>query len=527
MFTNHESIFTKPRLTRLSLSAIIFLSAVGYVILGFRFPLVEQIRHIPAGDIRTFAPGLLGGLLYGSLLLGLFLLLILAFNRASRLGLRDFTRDRVFAGKPLLLVLSVTLLFAVPLVLAYPINSVDVLYYAMRGRIAVIHGGNPYLDSPASFPNDPLVALLGEWSGETSPYGPVWEGVGAIATIISGDHYLINVLLLKVIALACFLGSAALIWMLLDRPHQPDNEKRRLAYTLLWAWNPALLLTFVVDAHNDALMLFLLLLGVWFARRRHYTVAILTMVLAALTKPAAALVLPFFVIGYLHEIADRRAAMRFVVEVLAGSAILTWLSFSPWPSPTGSEPAPIALALRLTREAMDGAGFSPSAWVYFISQAIGIDVSIEAIGVAARLLFMIPAVLLLRQAWRGRSPLRGTADIFCAYFLTALNFRIWYAAWPFPWLLLDDDSGPPVQEQRGMNLIDRPDYRLRVGFWFLVTTQLSVVLYGHLRVYLLGGQHLLAHLIGVPLVFLLPLALARSRRLAWVNSEEVPTASLP
>lgn len=78
-----------------------------------------------------------------------------------------------------------------------------------------------------------------------------------------------------------------------------------------------------------------------------------------------------------------------------------------------------------------------------------------------------------------------------------------------------------------MNLIDRPDFRLRVGFWFLVTTQLSVILYGHLRVYLLGGQHLLAHLIGVPLVFLLPLALARSRRLAWVNSEEVPTASLP
>ena len=72
------------------------------------------------------------------------------------------------------------------------------------------------------------------------------------------------------------------------------------------------------------------------------------------------------------------------------------------------------------------------------------------------------------------TPLRSTADIFFAYLLQALNFRIWYAAWPFPWLLLDAGTGPQTLPAR---------YRLRYGLWFLLTSQLSVILYGHVRVH--------------------------------------------
>jgi len=43
----------------------------------------------------------------------------------------------------------------------------------------------------------------------------------------------------------------------------------------------------------------------------------------------------------------------------------------------------------------------------------------------------------------------------------------------------------------------------------LLTTQLSVLIYGHARVYLLGGSQFAAHLIGAPFVFLLPLILAK------------------
>ena len=43
------------------------------------------------------------------------------------------------------------------------------------------------------------------------------------------------------------------------------------------------------------------------------------------------------------------------------------------------------------------------------------------------------------------------------------------------------------------------------GLTFLATAQASVVIYGHLRVFALGGDQVLAHLIGVPFAFGLPL----------------------
>jgi hypothetical protein len=120
---------------------------------------------------------------------------------------------------------------------------------------------------------------------------------------------------------------------------------------------------------------------------------------------------------------------------------------------------------------------------------------------------MITAVFigtwLLWRTWQGRSPLRSTADIFAVYILQALSFRIWYAAWPFPWLLLDD-----VEEEKGNG---RFSYRLRVGLWFLLTSQLSVLIYGHLRLYAFGGSQMAAHLVGVPFTFGLPFLLAKWR----------------
>jgi hypothetical protein len=49
---------------------------------------------------------------------------------------------------------------------------------------------------------------------------------------------------------------------------------------------------------------------------------------------------------------------------------------------------------------------------------------------------------------------------------------------------------------------------LKAGWWFLLLSQLSVVIYGHMRVSLLGGDQALAHLLGVPIVFALPWVLA-------------------
>lgn len=469
--------------SRLSLRAVLLLAAAGYGLMAWWFPLGPNAALSPPADIRTFAPTLPAGIAYAALVVAQFALLVVAFRRAERNGA---------GARPLLFILAGGLLLALPLLWAYPVNATDIFGYVIRGRIAGVYGESPFSSPAAAFVGDPFMPLVGEWADLTTPYGPLWELPAAGLMVIAGDNLVLGVLLFKGLALAAFLATAALIWSLLP------SGAARTAYTLLWAWNPGLLMTFILNGHNDAVMIFWLVLGFWVAWRGRPAAGFLIMVLAVLTKPVAVLALPFFFIGQWRSLPNRRTRARFAVVTVAGSVLLAWIAFWPWAGEGGPLRAPLDLALRLVSEATGGAGFSPAVWIYM---ALGRQVSIETIGTVTQALFVGFVLWLLWLGLRGRAPLRGAADIFFGYLAGALNFRIWYAVWPFPWLLLD--AGSTSGGDAG-----RAAYRLRVGLWFLLLAQLSVVIYGHIRVFVLGGDQAAAHLLGVPLVFGLPWLLA-------------------
>ncbi len=142
------------------------------------------------------------------------------------------------------------------------------------------------------------------------------------------------------------------------------------------------------------------------------------------------------------------------------------------------------------QESRGGAGFSPLTLVYFLGEFLGVDVTVAQLADVGSWLFVLLTGGLLWWTWRGRDSFRSVTDIFAGYIVQALSFRLWYAAWLFPW-----------------TLVDPTERRLRVGFLFLLTTQLSVLIYGHLNASVLGNMAL-AHLIGIPFTFILPLLLA-------------------
>jgi hypothetical protein len=489
-----------PLTTRHSPLFPIAASFAVYLILAFWFPLLPQYLRAPPADIRAFAPSLAAGLLYGFLLVLLFVLHLWACRELGRQA----------APPRLRTILLVALLFSLPLLLTYPINATDVYRYVIRGRVSSLYGASPFVAPPETFDKDPFLPLAGEWAGETSPYGPLWEGVAAGLTAISGDNLLLGILLFKALGVICFLGAAVLLWLLLPSYLSSENVERfgkslhRPFYTALWAWNPFLLLTFVANAHNDALMLLWLLLGLWIVRRGRPVVGFLVMGLAPLTKPIALLVLPIFFLAIWRALPDHRRA-RFIILSIAGTLVLFVAAFVPWTWATAAGSgltSMLGLITRLAREAGGGASFSVATLLWFGGRLLpGQPVSLVIIGLVAQVAFVIFFVWLLWQTWRGQAAERGTADVFIAYLLQALNFRIWYAVWPFPWLLLE-----------GAHDSSWLSRRLRFGLWFLLTSQLSVIIYGHIRVYLLGGEYAYAHLIGVPFTFLLPLLLAHFPR---------------
>lgn len=449
--------FNKHPLLALSLSML-----VVYGWFAWRFPLIPRYAQKLA-DVRTFAPTMRGGLVYALVLLSLFLICWQAYRLA-----------RTVKPSPQFMLAS-SFLIGLPLLFVYPINANDVFRYVLRGRVMAVHGANPYVSPPSDYPNDPFAHLAGEWASATSPYGPIWELTDAAVSWFSGDNLLMSLLAFKLLGLLTFVACGWFIVQLV--PHR----------ALLWCWNPACYLMFVVDAHNDVLMLLWLFMALWIGRVlrltwQRATVAVCVAVLSPLTKLTGIVFLPFLAISLLSRLSSQAQKTRYILFSALGSLCLTLLTFVPFGDPR-------LLVTRLLSETQGGGAFSPTIYLYFVDQRIdAFSIEVARLFEIGTPLFIGFALLAVVWAFFGRNPLRAAADTYFAYLLTALNFRIWYALWVFPWTLIDDSS----------------EWRLRFGYLFLVTSQLSVVLYGHVRQFYFNTVDI-AHLWGIPFVFALPL----------------------
>ena len=162
-------------------------------------------------------------------------------------------------------------------------------------------------------------------------------------------------------------------------------------------------------------------------------------------------------------------------------------------------------------EASAGASFSPVTLIILVSREVGLNVSLSVRDQLAAAYSLSFVVYVLWRTWRGRSAEQGLAVVFWGYVLQALNFRVWYATWPFPWLLLDGFAG----ERRAV-------CRLHAGLWFLVTSQLSVIIYGHFRISFLGGSQFMGACHWSDFCFSFCLSFWRGlQRQVWITQRQI------
>ena len=181
-------------------------------------------------------------------------------------------------------------LWSLPLVVAPPLFSRDVYSYAAQGDL-LAHGLNPYDDGPAALPSQWLESISPTWYDTAAPYGPLFLQLARFAVALCGGQLPVAVLLLRVIALV----GVALVAFYLPRLARACGVP---ASTALWLGlaSPLLIAHFVSGAHNDALMVGLLVAGLAYAaERRGYPAAVL-LALAVAVKAPAAVALPFAVL---------------------------------------------------------------------------------------------------------------------------------------------------------------------------------------------------------------------------------------
>ena len=125
--------------------------------------------------------------------------------------------------------------------------STDVYTYWDYARISTVHGGNPYVDDPNDYPDDPAFPLMGShWRDTTSVYGPGFTLASEGHAVVVGGSPDAAAWLYR--ALARRPWSRSCCW----RPGSLAQPAFAAAFV---GWNPLLAVHFAGGGHNDAWMM--------------------------------------------------------------------------------------------------------------------------------------------------------------------------------------------------------------------------------------------------------------------------------
>lgn len=201
------------------------------------------------------------------------------------------------------------LMFVTPFLL-----STDVFDYIRHGRIFAFYGENPLIVPATFFPQDPFFTL-GGWVGTGSVYGSLHVYLTAALARVAGDGIAANLFLFRGFFIATNLVNLLLVWKIAARI-KPGLERKALVF---YGWNPFVLTLVVANAHNDILMLTLVLAGLLCYLERRYLLGVLSLTLAILVKFIA---LPILLV-YIALLVHRQPGFLRRVAYGAGSLVLT------------------------------------------------------------------------------------------------------------------------------------------------------------------------------------------------------------
>ncbi|MFB9163543.1 polyprenol phosphomannose-dependent alpha 1,6 mannosyltransferase MptB [Arthrobacter psychrochitiniphilus] len=189
------------------------------------------------------------------------------------------------SSRPILI--KALILWVAPMMLALPLFSRDSYAYIGQGRL-MLEGLNPYTDGISSLNNYYLLGPDTLWTEAPTPYGPLWLWLEQIAVLLPSHSPEIALIPFR---LACLAGVILLaIYVPKLAARHGFNPQRALWLVVL---NPVVLINFIASVHNDALMLGLVVAGIYYASAKRPVLGILLVTASIAIKPITLIALPF------------------------------------------------------------------------------------------------------------------------------------------------------------------------------------------------------------------------------------------
>lgn len=290
-------------------------------------------------------------------------------------------------------------------VLAPPLLSLDAFSYISYGRLGV-DGLNPYEYGPAALPGDEVASRVEDFRFAVSVYGPLFTVLSYPLGALGAGAALWS---LKVVAGLSVVAIAALTARLARLRGLPAAPAAAFV-----ALNPLVLVHVVGGAHNDGLMVALALVGILAATAGRPLLGGGALVAAAAVKAAAALYLPFALLGAPQRL--RLLGGAVAAALLIGGAAL-WL-FGP----------EVATALGVAGENQG----TVSRWSVpgTLARVLGLDV--DPIRYALAVAYAIAVLGLLLWVLRGADWIRAAGWAALGLLLATAWLVPWYLIWVLP-----------------------------------------------------------------------------------------------
>jgi alpha-1,6-mannosyltransferase len=339
----------------------------------------------------------------------IFLIALLAFS-AGYAGLIACARGFSKRWAVALVAALHAIVFLGPILL-----STDVFSYIAYARMGVEHGLNPYTHGPIAITTDPIYHYVGQdWKKVETAYGPLY-------TLISYPFGLLGVTGgvwgMKVLAMLASAGTLVLTW----RCARLRGFNPVVALLIVGA-NPLYVIYALGGAHNDLIMMLMMMAAVALTFAGRDAPAAGMVVAGALVKATVAALLPFMILAR-----RSRAQILAALGVLAAGAILAYAVF-------GVDGVNIVAALN-----RDAAFVSSDSFATEIAHLFGkpgvfpIDHDILKVG-----LIVIVAHLLWRT-WRGYDWVAASGWALLAISVTSTWLLAWYILWPLPLAAISRD----------------------------------------------------------------------------------------
>jgi hypothetical protein len=325
--------------------------------------------------------------------------------------------------------------------LAPPLALTDIFNYVNYGRMEVVHGLNPYTSIPILEPHTDPSYDLSNWHQLLSPYGPLFTlltfavvplGVAASFWVLKG-----------VLALAS-LGTLLLVWKcarLLGRDP--------IAAIVLVGLNPIVLVWGLGGDHNDFLMVFFIVLGIYLLLRTRDRLAArdsseavdgeherlragvrgwllplclpeiaagASFVVAAAIKASGGVLIPVVLAAMLR--APRRL-VQAVIGMAAAAAATAVVSLS-------------AFGLHIPDLSTQSRLVTSVSVPNLIGLALGQGGETESLHLVLSAALVVAVALCCVQAWRRHGPITASGWAGVALLVTLSWVLPWYVLWVLP-----------------------------------------------------------------------------------------------